>query len=206
MVENAKKSPLKRFWEFLKEDSWPSLIVSLIIAFIIIKFVFFPLLTFFTGSALPLVIVESCSMYHSTDFSGIFQKQAQCLDGSICPESKLYGGFNISLADTSSWGFGNGINKGDIIFVIGPKNVKVSDVIIFNAGQSAPIIHRVVSINPDGTYTTKGDNNAGLLDVEKKIEPNQLLGKAVFRIPYLGWAKLIFVDWMKPIGQRGLCS
>ena len=58
------KESLKKFWAFLQEDSWQSWVVSLILIIIIIKFVFFPLLSFVTGTTLPLVVVESCSMYH----------------------------------------------------------------------------------------------------------------------------------------------
>ena len=58
---------VKKFWNFLQEDSWPSFFATLVIAFVVIKFVFFPGLSFLTGSSLPLVIVESCSMYHHED-------------------------------------------------------------------------------------------------------------------------------------------
>jgi hypothetical protein len=197
----------KRFWNFLKEDSWQSLIVSLILAFIIIRFIFFPLLSFATGTSLPLVIVESCSMYHSENFAGIFNEPGFCPDGTSCTEAQLYGKFNISLSDTSNWKFQNGINKGDIIFVIGPKNVKVGDIIIFgSSGSATPIIHRIINISPDGKITTKGDNNKGLLTQEQGIDKTQVQGRAVFRIPYLGWIKLIFFDFSKPSNQRGLCS
>ena len=58
----------KKFWKFLKKDTWQSWVVSLILAFIIIKFIFFPGLSFVMGTSLPLVVVESCSMYHEADF------------------------------------------------------------------------------------------------------------------------------------------
>ena len=59
---------LGRFWNFLKEDTWQSWLVSLVLAFLIIKFIFFPSLSFFLATPLPLVVVESCSMYHSAGF------------------------------------------------------------------------------------------------------------------------------------------
>lgn len=191
MEETEKEENwLKRFWKFLKKDTWQSTIVTLIIAFIIIKFVFFPLLSLATGTALPLVIVESCSMYHSGSLEDVLQ-------------NKIYSDYNISLEDAQGWGFKNGINKGDIIFVISPKNVKIGNVIIFGAGTGNPIIHRLIRVG--GIYTTKGDNNPALLDAEKTINKNQVVGRAVFRIPYLGWTKLIFFDWQKPFSERGLC-
>jgi len=179
------------FWKFLKEDSWPSFIVGLLIALVVIKFIIFPVLTLLTGTALPLVIVESCSMYHNFDMDQIIQ-------------NKIYTDFGLTYENTSSWVLKNGFNKGDIIFVLGPKNLKVGDVIIFNGGQSNPIIHRIVNIKNE-IYSTKGDNNFGQLVVEKSIPKNQIVGKAIFKVPFIGWIKLIFFDWMKPVEQRGFC-
>jgi len=188
----------RRFWKFIRTDSWASLIVSLILAFLIIKFIFFPLLSLATGASLPLVIVESCSMYHADGMEWVFQ-------------SSVYEDYNLSLDDAENWGFINGLNKGDIIFVVGAKteDLKIGDIIIFEGGQAHPIIHRVISINEDGTITTKGDNfktNSGLLDAEKSIKPEQIIGKAVFKIPFLGWVKLIFFEYSHPIESRGFCN
>lgn len=185
----------KKFWNFLKEDSWPSFIVTLIIAFIIIKFVFFPLLSLVTGSVMPLVIVESCSMYHTTNLENII-------------ENNIYSDYGIGFDNASKWNFKTGMNKGDIIFVVSSKNIKVGDVIIFNSGGATahPIIHRVISINSDGTYTTKGDHNSGILPVEKNIQQEQIVGKALFRVPFLGWVKLVFFEATRPVSERGFCE
>jgi len=184
---------LKRFWRFLKKDTWQSTIVTLLIAFVVIKFIVFPLLSFATGTVLPLVIVESCSMYHSGSWEDIFA-------------SGIYNPYNLGVGDAQKWSLGNGFTKGDIIFVVSAENLEVGDVIIFNGGQANPIIHRVIDIQENGGVTTKGDHNNGLLSVEKRISQEQILGKAVFRVPALGWVKLIFFDWMKPAGERGLCT
>jgi len=181
----------KKTWDFLKSDSWSALLVDFIIAFVIIKFIFFPLLSLATGAALPLVIVESCSMYHSQSFQQILS-------------DPIYSNYNIGFNDAQKWNFKNGINKGDIIFVISPKNLKAGDVIIFEAGTQNPIIHRIIKID-NGIITTKGDHNAGLLEVEKNIRQENVYGKAVFRIPYLGWIKLVFFDIFKAPGERGFC-
>ena len=190
-----KENFLKKFWNFLCEDSWPSLVVSLVIALIVIKFILFPVLSLLTGTYLPLVIVESCSMHH---YENGFDK--------IFSTSNVYSEKNISLSETSNWPFQNGFNKGDVIFVVGAKNVNVGDVIIFNGGAANPIIHRVVSLNP---IETKGDNyitNPAQLPAEKNINKNQIIGKAVFRIPYIGWLKLIFYEFARPESERGICS
>ncbi len=196
MVLNKFKDKFWKFWKFLNEDTWQALLVSLVLAFLIIKLVLFPLLSFFTGTGLPLVIVESCSMHHpEKGFDKTF-------------ESGFYENYNLSLANTSNWIFKNGFGKGDIIFVVGPKNIKVGDVLIFDSrgGAPHPIIHRVIYANE--TYFTKGDNpetNNGVAPFEKNIQQNQLLGKAVFKIPYLGWIKLLFFDWTNPPSRRGFC-
>lgn len=191
-----KVNKFKQFWNFLHEDTWQSLLVSLILAFIIIKFVFFPVLSFLTGTELPLVIVESCSMYHhERGFEQTFG-------------SGIYGDYGIELSETKDWIFQNGFGKGDIIFVLGPKNLKIGDVLIYDSrgGAAHPIIHRIISIEEG--YTTKGDNfftNSGIAPFEKNLGEDQLIGKAVFKIPYLGWVKLIFFDWKNPVSRRGLC-
>ncbi|MFZ5955873.1 MAG: signal peptidase I [Nanoarchaeota archaeon] len=185
-----EKNFFKKFLDFLREDSWSSMIVTLILAFLIIKFVLFPSLSFITGTKLPLVIVESCSMYHSTELKEIVQ-------------NSIYSEHNINFDDTKNWNFKNGINKGDIIFVVGPDNLKNGDVIIFSANTNHPIIHRIISINK--TVTTKGDNNNGLLEAEKNIQKEQIIGRAVFRIPLIGWIKLVFYEPFRNPNERGLC-
>ncbi len=188
-------NPFKRFIEFLKEDSWPSLIVFLVLVFLFIKFLVFPLLSFLTGTSLPLVIVESCSMYHDT-------YGQQGLETIL--ESPIYEENNISFEDTENWPLKNGLNKGDIVFVLGPENVEVGDIVIFAANSRHPIIHRVINTT-ENTITTKGDNNSGILPTEKEINKDRLMGKAVFRVPAIGWIKLIFFEFSKSPSEQGLC-
>lgn len=183
-----------KFWRFLKKDSWTSFAVTLLLAFIIIKFVFFPGLALITGTSLPIVIVESCSMYHhEAGFENTFA-------------SSVYEQYGLSLVDTVGWDFPNGFAKGDLIFVIRDKNLKVGDVIIFHGGAANPLIHRIVETGE--TYSTKGDNyktNSKQLASELDISEDQIIGKALFRIPFVGWAKLIFFESGRLDSQKGLC-
>jgi signal peptidase I len=185
---------LKSFWKFLKKDSWASFAITLLLAFVIIKFIFFPGLSLITGTSLPLVIVESCSMYHHDNgFENTF-------------ESDVYSDYGLSLDDTSNWIFQNGFSKGDVIFVVAAKNIEVGDVIIFNAGAQYPLIHRVVGA--DDSYSTKGDNyktNDKQLNGEKSISEEQLIGKALFKVPFIGWTKLIFFERGRDPRERGFC-
>jgi hypothetical protein len=189
------KKIFENIWAFLQKDSWQSFLVTLLLAFVIIKFVFFPGLSLITGTSLPLVIVESCSMYHhDPGFENTFS-------------SSVYEKYGIILEDSENWIFQNGFSKGDIIFVVGAKNIEIGDVVIFNGGEKHPLIHRVVKTGDN--YATKGDNyktNTNQLTAEKNISEDQLVGKALFRIPAVGWAKLIFFEAGRDDRNKGMCQ
>ena len=183
---------LKHFWKFLKQDTWQSWIVSLILAFVFIKFIFFPVLSWAFSTSLPLVVVESCSMYHPDDFNSWWSRNGV-----------WYKEHGISRESFESFRFENGLNKGDIILVSGRGSYKLGDVLIFNSQYRYPLIHRLVKTEP---YETKGDNNFAQLPGETDIKPEQFVGKAVARLPGLGWIKLIFFEGSKPAEQRGFCK
>ena len=119
-------------------------------------------------------------------------------------QKPIYTENGINLQDSKNWDFKNGLNKGDVIFVMKSENLKQGDVIIFNGGANHPIIHRL--IDETEPYATYGDNNMGQLEKEKSINNNQLMGKAIFKIPYIGWIKLIFFEHLRPNDQKGLCK
>ncbi|HLC31383.1 MAG TPA: hypothetical protein VJK51_01835 [Candidatus Nanoarchaeia archaeon] len=186
------KEQLKKFWKFLKQDTWSSWLVSLVLMIILIKFVIFPTLTLITGSSLPLVVVESCSMYHEVSFESWWNSNAG-----------WYEQRRIEKEEFTSYPLKNGLNKGDIVFVWGYAAYKQGDIIIFTAPTKYPLIHRIVSELP---LETKGDHNPDqIAQLEKNIDTNTVLGKAVFRIPLLGWIKLIFFEPFKTPDQRGFC-
>lgn len=206
---NFKKG-LKNFWGkfwFLlwKDDSFKGWIFSIIFLFIFIKFIFFPGLGFVTGTSLPLAIVESCSMYHQGGFFSNFDSWWQRHEGK-------YSEFGINELDFLDFPLKNGFNKGDILFIIraDPEKLEEGDVVIFNANQRNPVIHRIVDIRDtdDGkVFSTIGDNNNGQLEFENKVTEEMLVGKAVARIaPYFGWIKLVFYDFQKPLEERGFCE
>jgi signal peptidase I len=205
-----KKNDIKKFWKkfwyiIWQDESLKGWIISLVVLFIFIKFLFFPTLSLATGTHLPMAIVESCSMYHDGNLLSNYDKWWNR------HESK-YEELGITEEKFKKFIFNDGFNKGDILFVIGanPEKLKIGDVIIFNAGQENPIIHRIIDIKrKDGEYifSTIGDNNNGQLSAEKEIREEQIIGKAVFKlVPYAGWGKLIFFEYAKPSGERGLCS
>ena len=198
------KQSMKKFWDFLQEDNWKSWSISLILLIILIKFIFFPTLSFITSSPLPLVVVESCSMYHESSFN-------EWWSGNYV----WYEQNNITKSDFESFPFKKGLNKGDIIFVWGRSSYKKADIIIFNPNADAsskyPIIHRLVTLNPLGT---KGDHNIKQLTRnnnpqnidETKVFSENIIGKSAFKIPLLGWIKLIFFEPFREAEQRGFCK
>jgi len=184
---------LQKLWAYLKKDTLGSWILSLVLLFILIKFIVFPLLSLITGSSLPLVVVESCSMYHSTSVFNNWWYQ----------NGAWYEQNNISKSTFQSFSLSSGLNKGDIVLVTGDKNPERGDIIIFTAGTQYPIIHRIMGIEP---LNTKGDNNIEQLDIEKNVSSNVIIGKASGKVPFVGWIKLIFFEPFKPESQRGLCN
>ncbi len=192
-----------KIWYFLwKDDSAWSWLASLVVAFILVKFVFFPFLSFIFQSSMPLVVVESSSMFHQGGLiKSIIGFGTQKEFNTWWEKSKSwYESNNLRYEDTDKWSFKSGLDKGDIIVIKGSKNLNIGDVIVFNAGQRHPIIHRIVKIRlteQGVVYETKGDNyitNSNQLAIEKEIEQSQIVGKAVFRVPKLGWIKLIVVQ------------
>lgn len=197
-------NPISKFWNFLKEDTWPSWIISLILLVIIIRFIFFPTLSFITASQLPLVVIESCSLYHESPLEEWWDKN-----------SAWYESRDITESQFKSFPFKSGLNKGDIIFVWGRADYNIGNVIIFEPNPESiakhPIIHRIISENPTAT---KGDHNPGQLTLnnngqkidETNIPDERIIGKAVLKIPALGWIKLIFFEPFRPSQDRGFCT
>jgi len=212
-------SKIKKGWKWVwGSDSFLSWIVALIIIFIAVKFIFFPILSLIMGTSLPLAGVESSSMDHQIAKDD-FGRYGLCGNG-FSKEDKQYIDFDnywdacgnwyedngITKGKFSKFPLKNGFSKGDIIIVWGRFKPKVGDVIIFKPNPESlaprPIIHRIVKIE-DGRIQTKGDHNREQLTVsnnfyrtdETDIKENQVIGKAVFKIPYLGWPKIWLVKF-----------
>ncbi len=204
--EKGGKKFLKKFWHLLwKDNSFKGWLLSIIFLFIVIRFIFFPFLSLVTGTSLPLAIVESCSMYHKGNLFSDF-------DMWWSHQEDKYPEFIINKLDFQNFPMKNGFNKGDILLIVraDPEKLEVGNIIIFNVNQRNPVIHRIVDIkeiNGRKVFSTLGDNNVGQLNFEKEIIENQLVGKAILKMaPYVGWVKLIFYEWQKPLSEKGLCS
>jgi signal peptidase I len=220
--KNPKKSSskfldgLKKVWNFIwNDDSVLSWIVNIILAYLIIKFILYPLMGLIFGSSFPIVAVVSSSMEHTSSFDSWWDANQE-----------FYMKYNITKEEFESFDFKNGFNKGDIMLLSGkdPEKIEVGDTIVFQAGKAYPIIHRVIRIyEEDGElfFHTKGDNNpesiveyrnfkgqmvpkgtlgaTKILD-ETAVSTDVLLGKAFMKVPWLGYIKIWFVDLLNFLG------
>jgi len=168
-------------WNFLiHEDTVYSFIADAILILIIGKFILFPGLGLIFGNDFPIVAVISGSMdHHNAEF-----------DEWWAENNRYYDYFNISESDFNDFYVNNGFEKGDVLIIksIPEAELEIGDVIVYSVPYRAdPIIHRIVSFDP---IETKGDANQGQISFETSIPYNQVHGKAVFIVPYIGWVKV----------------
>ena len=79
------------------------------------------------------------------------------------------------------------ILTGSVAYVntnIKAEEIKEGDVIAFNVGGKQ-VTHRVISVNSDNTFTTKGDANK-IADLNP-VRFSNYIGKTVYSIPFLGY-------------------
>lgn len=201
-----EKSAGRKIWDFLwNSDSIWSWLVDLIILWVIIKFVLFPLAALITASALPSVIIESGSMQHQAN-CGNTGAEKLGFDQWWGNHETTYSGYNISKSEFLNFKYYKGMNIGDIIFLNGRNKdeLKPGDIIIYNAGEAKPIIHRIVQVyNQSGIvyYETYGDNNCGQFPFEKAVSQEQIIGKAAARVPWLGLVKIATVKFISFISS-----
>ena len=176
---NDTKNFLKDLWWFIWEDDsiW-SWLINLVLAFVLVKFIIYPGLGLLLGTSFPVVAVVSGSMEHDGNFDTFWAQQ-----------ENLYTTYGITKEQFQSFKFKNGFNKGDLMVLYSAKDVKVGDTIVFSGDASEPLIHRVVKID-SGMYNTKGDHNLGSRSDEVNINQEKVYGKAILRLPYLGWFKI----------------
>lgn len=213
---NLKKT-WKKIWYFIWEDNsvW-SWIVNILLAFVIIKYLVYPGLGLVLATSHPVVAVISNSMEHE-----------QGLDKWLELNEDYYLQYNITKDDFYDFNLKRGFNKGDIIVLYGkkPKDINIGDVIVFRSGRPDPIIHRVIKkwdVDGEFYFHTKGDHNSNsiayyvdlagrpvpkgtpnsieILD-ETNIPQDKIIGKAAFKVPFLGWIKIGFVEAVQFVAQ-----
>lgn len=122
------------------------------------------------------------------------------IKGTLNPDTPPgVGGFTsmIVMSGSMSGTAEDHIEVGDMIIAkkVNPDTLKVGDIVTFMEGKTA-VTHRIVEINEDGTFTTKGDaNNA---EDQNPVAKDKIIGKYLFRIPKLGDLALFM---QTPIGM-----
>ncbi len=189
----------RKLWQFLwYEESLASWLVNIVLAFILIKFLLYPGLGLLLGTHFPVVAVVSSSMEHHPHNFDEWWAQSQ----------DFYLSKNITKFDFFAFPFRNGFNKGDIMILTGanPHELRRGTIIVYWSGKPYPIIHRFIGTHTVGNTTylmSKGDNNPAMIQSfdlnEARIRPEQVVGRALLRIPYLGYVKIWAVDLLRTL-------
>lgn len=194
------KGILSRIWHFIwDEDSVWSWVINVVLAFAVIKWLLYPALGLLLGTTVPIVAVVSGSMEHTGNLEAYWNNPICCDEKCMFKgiPGEYYKDVNISREDFRRFDFANGFNKGDIMILTGADTVEQGEVLVYLTSKPDPIIHRVIDIqtqNSNNIFKTKGDNNCESGDFEQAIPSANVLGKAAWRIPFLGWVKIFAVD------------
>ena len=97
------------------------------------------------------------------------------------------------------------LDRGDFLILKGvssvdeltPSNVPYSYngtiIVYYQPYYKKLIVHRLLRITEDGTLTTLGDNNPA--PDPWKIPFEWVRGKVIFRVPYIGYPRILISEW-----------
>ena len=167
------KRGAKKFWVFIWESDSPwSWLANIILAFILIKFIIYPVLGLVLATSHPIVAVVSGSMEHKTVPPCLeknswgnciaYGKDSYELCGNVYIEKQRvnYDFFwkecgpwyenheSIKKEQFADFPMKNGFNTGDLIILRGsePENIKGGDINVYSsASKSDPRIHRLLA-------------------------------------------------------------
>jgi len=214
-------SNFKKFWHYIwHDDSFGSYILNFLFVFIIIKFMFFPIIGFALNNDYPIVAIVSGSMEHKVVNSIICDKSISNIKNKdldlntwweLCG-SYYNSNYGITLPLFKTFNYENGLNIGDVMVLYGkdPQKIEVGEVLVFIPTDRSffinkgPVIHRVVKKWKDESgkyhFQTKGDHNPLSMDnFEHDIPQEDVIGVGVIRIPYIGYAKLALNNLVQKI-------
>jgi len=136
-----------------------------------------------------IILISAAAIgYWYYRFSGTFYRN---VSGAMVHDSTtevvyykwLENNLNYSRNYIDSWPIKNGIPLNSLIQIekVDCNQIIVGDVIVYTVKSAGPvpIVHRVIKINSDGTFMTKGDHNNGLLPFENSVTCDYVLGKTV---------------------------
>lgn len=189
---------IKTGWKKLESGSFGYIIY--IVLGVVAAYGFYFVLSLVLGTNLPVVAVVSGSMDHSENNQGqpcgkrVFDYE-NTFDNwwDLCNE--FYESNEITKEQFRDFSFSNGFQRGDMPIVQGKSEYQLGDVIIYSIPTGrVPIIHRIIKLNDDGTYQTKGDHNLNQLTYESSITQDQIHGNVIFIIPKIGYIKVFITD------------
>jgi len=90
--------------------------------------------------------------------------------------------------------------KGDLLILQGvpSEELRIGDIVVFTPQSRPAIVHRIIRMNDDGTFQTKGDANPKQLPFETRVEYSQIHGREVLIVPYFGWVKIGLMEYVLP--------
>jgi len=105
------------------------------------------------------------------------------------------------------------LDRGDFLILKGVNSIneltpaltqgnKTGDIVVYYEPRTRRlIVHRFIKLKEDGTIMTWGDNNSA--PDPWPVKEDQLRGKVLFRIPYIGYPRIIVGEiWMRLNGIR----
>jgi len=161
-------------------EGWIGTLIYIILGIVVAYLMNF-ILGLILKTDLPVVAVVSRSMTHDETTPFVHYEWL---------EKHL----NLTKDEIDSWPLKDGFRRGDILVVMGVNRneLKVGDVIVFSIPyQRVPIVHRIIKME-DGKIITKGDHNPG--PDPWSISYEDVHGKAIFVIPYLGYVKVLVTE------------
>ena len=82
------------------------------------------------------------------------------------------------------------IEEGDLIIIRDTDDYKIGDIVtFFQDGDDIPTTHRIIYIDDEGKWVTRGDANNSY--DKRSITNDEIIGEVVLVIPYVG----TFIDW-----------
>ena len=93
--------------------------------------------------------------------------------------------FGYTFFEVATGSMSNTIEIGDVVIVKITKEVKENEIIVYSEDNNF-ITHRLIKIDENGKFITKGDANNS---EDKPIEEAQILGKVIYIIPKIGILK-----------------
>lgn len=87
------------------------------------------------------------------------------------------------------------IEEKDVIIIKKTGKYKIGDIVTYlPEGYDVPTTHRIIQVNGDGTFVTRGDANSA--DDTVNVSQQIILGEVVCVLPRLG----IFYEWLRVDG------